>query len=438
MIKQETSPTTSPRHRGRRPVHPWAWIPSLYFAEGLPYVVVMSIAVVMYKRLGLGNAEIALFTSWLYLPWVIKPLWSPIVDVLRTKRWWILAMQILIGASLAGVAFSLRAPHGIQWSLAFFWLMAFSSATHDIAADGFYMLALDEHDQALNVGIRSTFYRIATIAGQGLLTMFAGVMEVYTRIPFKAWAITMGLTALLLLAIAAYHTLILPRPEDEKRQNLRPQMLFGGLLTTFTSFFKKPQILVALAFLLLYRFPEALLTKICPLFFLDKADAGGLGLTTAEVGIVQGTVGVIGLTLGGIFGGVAVAADGFRKWLLPMVLAISLPNAVYIFLAYYQPTSLAVINVAVFIEQFGYGFGFTAYMLYMIYFSRGASKTAHYAFCTGLMALGMMLPGMAAGWLQEATGYLNFFIIVMCLTPVTFLVASLIRVEPGFGKKENV
>ena len=415
----------------------WRWIPSLYFAEGIPNVVVMTIAVVMYKRLGLDNESVALYTSWLYLPWVIKPFWSPIVEMWRTKRWWIVVMQLLIGASMAGVAFTLRVPDYIQWTLAFFWLMAFSSATHDIAADSFYMLQLSPHDQALFVGIRSTFYRVATIAGQGVLIMFAGVLEVYTRQPVKAWSLTFWVAAAMFFLLFLYHKLTLPHPSTDVCRPVNPREQLGNMGRTFLTFFTKPHIVPALAFMLLYRFPEALLTKICPLFLLDKTSDGGLELTTSQIGFVQGTVGVIGLTLGGILGGIAVARDGFKKWLWPMVMSISLPNAVYIVLAYFQPESIHWAGVCVFVEQFGYGFGFTAYMLYLIYFSQGASKTAHYAFCTGFMALGMMLPGMMAGWLQEQLGYLNFFIVVMLLVPLTFIVSALVKVDDNFGKKEE-
>lgn len=413
---------------------PWTWVPSLYLAEGIPYVIVMQIAVVMYKRLGLSNTDIALYTSWLYLPWVIKPFWSPIVDRFRTKRWWIVTMQLVIGAGLAGVAFTLSLPSAVQWTLAFFWLMAFSSATHDIAADGFYMLGLSKKEQALYVGIRSTFYRIAMIAGQGLLVMLAGALEVYTRQPVKAWAITFYATAGLFFSLYAYHLLVLPRPKADHaaRHSVSP---FSDMGFTFRSFFAKPGIVVALCFMMLYRLPEALLVKICPLFLLDQVSEGGLALTTSELGMVQGTVGVIGLTLGGILGGVAVSVGGFRKWLWPMVLGISLPNVVYIILAYFQPESLFWVNVCVFVEQAGYGFGFTAYMLYLMYFSEGPSSTAHYAFCTGFMALSMMLPGMVAGWLQQQMGYLNFFILVVALVPFTFVVARFVKVDDDYGKK---
>lgn len=418
--------------------NPWAWIPTLYMAEGIPYVLVMTVATVMYKRLGLSNENIALYTAWLYLPWVIKPFWSPIVELLHTKRWWIIVMQIVIGAAMAGLAFSLHVASYIQWSLALFWLIAFSSATHDIAADGFYMLALNVKEQAFFVGIRSTFYRIASIFGSGLLIMFAGILE--TRFaPPVAWSFTFVLTAAIFLFFCLFHSKILPYADtDTGCKEIAWRNVASEFVGTFVSYFRKPQIIVALLFMLLYRLPEALLVKICPLFMLDQTGAGGLGLTTAEVGFVQGTIGVIGLTLGGILGGIVAERGGLRKWLWPMVLSITLPSAVYIPLAYFQPEGLTWVSMSVFFEQFGYGFGFTAYMLYLIYFSRGESSTAHYAFCTGFMALGMMLPSMGAGYLQQITGYLNFFIIDLVLCLLTFVVAALIKIDDDFdGENEE-
>ena len=415
---------------------PWSWVPTLYMAEGIPYVIVMTVATVMYKRLGLTNEQIALYTSWLYLPWVIKPFWSPVVELLRTKRWWIITMQLVIGAALAGLAFSLHVPAFVQWSLALLWLMAFSSATHDIAADGFYMLALTPREQAFFVGIRSTFYRIASILGSGLLIMLAGSLETRFR-PSEAWSMTFAFTAVLFLLFFLFHSRVLPHASaDVPHTGVDWRGVFSGFMKTFVSFFRKPQIVVALSFMLLYRLPEALLVKMCPLFMLDTPDHGGLGLGTGELGMVQGTIGVIGLTLGGILGGIAAERGGLRRWLWPMVLSITLPDAVYIGLAYFQPDGLTWVSLCVFVEQFGYGFGFTAYMLYLIYFSRGASSTAHYAFCTGFMALSMMLPGMAAGYLQERVGYLNFFIIAMVLCVLTFVVAALIKVDDDFGGED--
>lgn len=415
---------------------PWAWIPTLYFAQGLPYVAVMTISVIMYKRLGISNAELAFYTGWLNLPWVIKPLWSPFIDLIKTKRWWITWMQLLIGAGLAGIAFTIPTDYFFQLTLAVFWLMAFSSATHDIAADGFYMLGLSSHEQALFVGIRSTFYRIATIAGQGLLIMLAGHLEKTTNnIPFS-WSITFMVLAGLFLALWGWHQFILPRPDSDKTaREVSTSTLLQEFGATFVSFFRKKQAGIAILFMLLYRLPEAQLAKMSIPFLIDPVSEGGLGLTTEQIGFVQGTVGIIGLTLGGILGGIAVSRHGLKRWLWPMVWAISLPDIVYVYLSYVQPTSLMLVNTCVFIEQFGYGFGFTAYMLYLIYFADGEHKTAHYAICTAFMALGMMIPGMAAGWLQEVMGYQGFFIWIMACTLATFGVTALLKIDPQFGKK---
>lgn len=416
---------------------PWAWIPSLYFAQGLPYIAVMTISVIMYKRLGIGNAELAFYTGWLNLPWVIKPLWSPFIDLIKTKRWWIITTQILIGAGLAGIAFTIPTDYFFQLTLAIFWLLAFSSATHDIAADGFYMLGLDSHEQSFFVGIRSTFYRIATIAGQGLLIMMAGWLEKSTgEIPY-AWSATFFTLAGLFLILYGYHLKVLPRPDsDRPTANLSSGRLMQEFANTFISFFQKKGAGIAILFMLLYRFPEAQLAKMTIPFLIDPIEAGGLGLTTEEVGFVQGTVGIIGLTLGGILGGIAVSRDGLKRWLWPMVWAISLPDLVYVYLSYSQPESLFPVNLCVFIEQFGYGFGFTAYMLFLIYYANGEHKTAHYAICTAFMALGMMLPGMAAGWLQELMGYQHFFLWIMGCCAITFLVTAKLKIDPEFGKKK--
>ena len=609
--------------------NPWSWIPTLYFAEGLPYVAVMTISVILYKKLGISNTDIALYTSWLYLPWVIKPFWSPFVDLLKTKRWWIVAMQVLIGAGLGGVALTIPAPDAFRLSLCFFWLVAFSSATHDIAADGFYMLALRERDQALYVGIRSTFYRIATIVGQGLLVILAGTIEAHSGLPpvrfnvaagpqletrmasasgllpaapagaepsfqvlpqsltfcsapvpadsaralkllaeesnrrngftsgeatagqsaaaaggglsaferflrdtfgeaprkrllppednlvpavgiaavrlsappgegeeivlttaldrgdrsisliagerlvfvrsnwdrpaylvfqadpklrqpteagFRglsgniplAWSITFFLRAGFFIAIALSHRAILPAPAaDSHRPAANARSILRDFGATFAEFFRKPQALTAILFMLLYRLPEAQLVKLINPFLLDPVEKGGLGLTTGEVGFVYGTVGILGLTLGGIVGGLAAARGGLRRWLWPMAWSISLTCATFVYLAYAQPGSLWVINLCVFIEQFGYGFGFTAYMLYLMYFAEGERQTAHYAICTAFMALGMMLPGMMAGWLQELIGYRHFFIWVMICCAATIAVCAFIRIRPDYGKEEQ-
>lgn len=406
----------------------WAWVPSLYFAEGLPYVVVMTLSVILYKRLEVSNTEIALYTSWLYFPWVIKPLWSPFVDLIKTKRWWVYAMQLLIGAGMAGVAFMLPGDFFLKFTLAFFWLMAFSSATHDIAADGFYMLALDHEQQAFFIGIRNTFYRVAMLTGQGLLVMLAGWLELRTgKVPF-AWSLVFFILAGSFVALSLWHRYILPRPaSDALRKELSFQTIWGAFGRTFVSFFRKEGILPALLFMLTFRLGESQLVKLASPFLLDKRVDGGLALTTGEVGFAYGTVGVAALLLGGILGGMAIARKGLRHWLWPMTLAITLPNLVYLYMAYALPENLWVINTCVAIEQFGYGFGFTAYTMYLMLFADGAFKTSHYAISTGFMALGMMLPGMASGWIQEQLGYPHFFIWVMlCCLPV-FLVLPFLK-----------
>lgn len=621
----------------RKSKSPWTWIPSLYFGQGIPYVVVMTVAVIMYKRFGLSNTDIALYTSWLYLPWVIKPFWSPFVDILKTKRWWIVSMQLLIGAGLAGVAFTLPTPFYFQATIGFFWLLAFSSATHDIAADGFYMLALDDSEQSFFVGIRSTFYRLAMIVGQGLLIILAGTLEIMTgsepvllnvntsttiqteismddlpqiapssddkatfivypedlvintnKIPvdsltalrsraeqanisngfvkkseeqkdiekgdtytgeswwsqnvsdplgnfirtkfgekkdvildngnlvgnaslvairlnkapkegdeiilnttlsdgdkgitlvagerlifnsqnwdkpayalvqldpklnkkttatFKgisgniplAWSITFFILSGLFVTLFVYHNFILPRPKaDQGKAAHSPSDIAKEFGQTFSSFFTKKGIGLAIAFMLLYRLAEAMLVKLASPFLLDIREIGGLGLSTQEVGLVYGTVGVISLTLGGIIGGVVASQKGLKYWLWPMALSITLPNAAYLLLSYFQPESFLWINAAVAVEQFGYGFGFTAYMLYLIYFSNGEHKTAHYSICTGFMALGMMIPGMISGWLQELLGYNHFFIFIMITTIPTLLLVPFLKVDPEFGKRTKV
>jgi PAT family beta-lactamase induction signal transducer AmpG len=424
-------PDVRPTHRS-----PWLWVPTLYVAEGLPYVVVMTVSVILYKGFGVSNTDIALTTSWLYLPWVIKPLWSPVVDLLGTRRRWIWTTQLVVGAALAGVALAVPVPHFLRWTLAFFWLLAFDSATHDIAADGFYMLATTEREQAFFVGVRSLFYRVATIAGQGLLVMLAGTIQSRTGDLRLAWSVALGALGFLFLLFGLWHRFVLPCPAVDRPGEARQIPHFvRGFLGTFGSFFRKPRIAVLLLFLLLYRFGEAQLVKMVSPFLLDPRARGGLELTTTQLGFVYGTIGITALTLGGLLGGWVVSRQGLRAWLWPMLLAIHLPDAAFIYLAYAQPASLPVIQLCVAVEQFGYGFGFTAYLLYMIYISRGEHQTAHYAICTGFMALGMMIPGMWSGWLQDHIGYRHFFVWVILATVPSFLVVLGIPLERGFGRK---
>jgi PAT family beta-lactamase induction signal transducer AmpG len=415
--------------------HPWRWIPTLYFAEGLPYVAVMTLSVVLYKNLQVSNTDIALYTSWLYLPWVIKPLWSPLVDLYHTKRAWIVALQFVLGAGLAAIAWLLPGPGFFRATLAVFWLLAFSSATHDIAADGFYLLALPPHQQAAFVGVRSTFYRLAMIAGQGGLVWLAGYGTQQLGRPAPAWSGVFALLAAGFVVAAAFHFFVLPRPAADHATGAAARRPATEYLAVFAAFFRRRDLTVVLAFLLLYRFAEAQLLKLVPPFLLDPRAAGGLGLSTQQVGIIYGTVGAIALMLGGIVGGLAISRAGLKRLLWPMILAMYVPNVVFILLALFQPAQVAVIGAALAVEQFGYGFGFTAYLLYMMMVADGEHRTAHYAICTGFMALGMMLPGMGAGWLQEKLGYVNFFIWICVATIPSFLATASVRIDPHYGRQ---
>ena len=432
----------------RKKVSPWSWIPSLYFAEGLPYAIVMSLSLILYKKLGLSNTEITFYTGWLSLPWVIKPLWSPFVDIIKTKRIWILSMQLFLGAAFAGIAFFIPTTFFLQATLAVFFLIAFSSATHDIAADGFYMLALDEHEQSFFVGIRTTFYRLSTIFGQGFLVYLAGRLGnsnwVRGIAPENAtpyvWSLIFYFLAALFIGLFIYHRYILPKPDsDENRgKSKNTAQILNEFLATFLTFFQKQGIVVIILFLLFYRFSEAQLLKIVPLFLLDERSVGGLGLSTEEVGIANGIYGIVALTLGGILGGICISKKGLKYWLWWMVLSLNLPSLAYVYLSLVQPENLMLVNCAIFIEQFGYGFGSTAYVMYVVYVSKGIYKTAHYAICTAFMAFGMMIPGMFAGAVQKLMGYPNFFLWIMVATIPCFVVSAFVKIDPMFGKKNKL
>ena len=430
---------------------PASWIPTLYIAEGLPYFAVNVLAVRLYTRMGVGLKEMTFYTGFLYLPWVIKPFWSPFVDIFGTKRKWTLLMQFMIGICMAAIALALPFSFFFASTLAVFWLIAFFSATHDIAADGYYMLALTHHQQAAYVGLRNTFYRIASLIGQGGLVWLAGEMEERTggNIPLS-WMVVFGVLSFILLAIAIWDCAAMPVAEaDKPSYNKGVSDIFKEFGATFVTFFQKKNIVTALLFILLYRLPEALMLKVSAPFMLAERELGGLAMSTKDIGIVNGTVGVVALLAGGIVGGICIAVKGLKYWLWPMALALTLPCGVYCWMAMAQPTGLFWVSVAVAFEQFGYGFGFTAFMLYLIYFSTGQFKTSHYAFCTAFMALGMMLPGMAAGWLYEVLasvslfgtsgtqGYINFFWAVMVSSLFTYAACAMVKIDPSFGRKRG-
>lgn len=413
----------------------WAWVPVLYFTQGLPYVLVVTVSVIMYKKLGVSNEDIGLYTSILYLPWVLKPFWSPFVDLKSTKRKWFLSMQLLIAIALLGVGLSLPTNMFFVTSLACFWMAAFASATNDIASDGYYMIGLTEKKQSFFVGMRSTFYRLAMVTGEGLIVVLAGFLENKYGDNTKAWSITMSAAAFLMLVMTVANFFVTPKYESE---HIEEKEKPAGFLEVFSSFFKKPGIGIALAFILSYRLGESQLVKMASPFLLDSPDKGGLGYSTEQLGTIFGTAGVIFLSIGGILGGILISRDGLKKWMLPMVLSLNLPNILYAVLAMTNTTSVYAVTATVIFEKFGYGFGFAAFLMYLIYIAEGKSKTSHYAIATGFMALGMMLPGMISGYMQQWLGYDGFFVWVVIAALPALLLLKFIKYPADFGKKTTV
>ena len=437
-----------------RKISPWMWIPTLYFAEGIPYFLVNNISVIIFTTMRVPNGDMALFTSLLYLPWTIKPFWSPFVDIFKTKRWWVIAMQLLMTAAF--VLLTLTIPHPSADVIAsgqtpislftvmlfIFILVAFASATHDIAADGFYMLGLSEHEQASFVGIRSTFYRLSSIFGQGVLLVIAGILESRMNNIPVAWQLTLLITSVIFAILTLWHIFFVPRPANDisslssRGSQVSVRTIVREFIRTFITYFQKKGVFIAILFMLCYRLPEAFLIKMINPFLVAPLEKGGLALPTEDVGIVYGTIGILFLTIGGILGGWFASSRGLKGSLWWMVGCMTLPCLSFVYLSIFQPSNLVAIATSIAIEQFGYGFGFTAYMLYMMYFSEGEFKTAHYAICTGFMALSMMLPGMVAGYLQEAVGYVNFFLIVMLCCLATIGVSTLIKIDSSYGIKK--
>jgi len=544
---------------------PWSWVPTLYFFQGIPYSIVMVTSGLIYKTMGISIASFAFWTSILYLPWAIKPLWSPYIDVVSTKRKWVVWTQFLLAIAFIAVGIMMPLSFFYPVTLALFGLIAISSASHDIAADGFYMYALDQHKQAFFVGIRSTFYRLSKLTALGLLPVIAGLVLINTglkpltikvesvkleefvvfdpseininstggkpailvfpeevKIPIfqegksaidsaviylalsappepgetvvvnlsrrsgskdidlaknqsgrfeftsenwnkpvaarvkvnhnltgKAsadflitagnvafsWVVSLGTLGLILLLLAVYNKFMLPRPVENE---IKEKISWNVYREVFVSFFTKPGVIPALMFFLLYRFGEAQLFKIATPFLVDSRTAGGLGMSSAQYGIVYGTIGVAFLTLGGITGGITAAKYGLKKLILLMAFCMNLPISVYIYLSYVQPMpGDLLIYISIAIEQFGYGFGFTGYMLYMLhYVGESRFKTAEYAIATSLMALGMMLPGMISGSVKEALGYQHFFIYVIICSIPGIIAIKFLKIDPGFGKKK--
>ena len=424
---------------------PWYWIPVLNFASGLPYAIIISVSVIMYKNLGINNEDIGIYTSLLYLPWVIKPLWSPFIDLYSTKRKWFLSMQLLISLAFLIVGLTIPLSNFFVISLAVFWVAAFASASNDVASDGFYMLALEKEQQSFFLGIRSTFYRLSMLTGNGLIVVIAGYLEQEYGDKQKAWSYTMIVVGLIMTVITIYNYFTTPKIEVETAETKITETNSAvsktewvpnkSFTAVFASFFQKKQIGIALAFILLFRLGESQLLKMLTPFLIDPITAGGMGLTTQDVGVIYGTFGVLALTVGGILGGIVISRDGLGKWMLPMILAMHLPIIGFILLSHFHPSSVYYVYLTIIAEQFGYGFGFAAFMMYLIYLADGESKTSHYSIATGFMALGMMLPGMLSGYIQEYLGYGNFFIWVFIATIPGLILSRFLIFPFDFGKK---
>jgi len=412
---------------------PWYWIPVLNFASGFPYAIILSVSVTMYKSLGIDNKDIGMYTSLLYLPWVIKPLWSPFIDLYSTKRKWFLAMQLMISIAFLIVGLTIQMNNFFILSLAIFWMAAFASASNDVASDGFYMLSLTKDQQSLFLGLRSTFYKLSWVTGNGLIVIIAGYLELKYGNKNKAWSYTMIIVALVMALLTIYNYYFTPKVEDQNsKTNTESKASFG---VVFSTFFKKKQIGLVLSFVLLLRLGESQLLAMLKPFLMDDRIKGGMALTTEDVGIIYGTFGVIALLIGGTLGGIVISRDGLQKWMLPMILTMHLPIIGFILLAYFHPFSVYYVYTTVMVEQFGYGFGFSAFMMFLIYVAEGESKTSHYSIATGFMALGMMLPGMLSGYIQEYLGYASFFIWVLCATIPGLILSRFLIFPSDFGKK---
>jgi PAT family beta-lactamase induction signal transducer AmpG len=418
---------------------PWWWVPSLYFAQALPNVFVVTVSTYAYTRMGISAVLIG-YTSWLALPWMFKPLWSPIVELFGTERRWVWSTEYLASAAFAVVAAGYLSEHFFWWTAAGYALLAVASATHDIAADGFYMRVLSSHHQTWFAGIRSVAFRGGWIYVEFALVGLSGLMMRQGYEPALAWAVTHGVAAVTFFLLAAYHSIVLPAARVTKRAANRSLIdVFHQTRLIFTRFVAEIPLASALPFLLLYRFAEAQLVKFAPKFLLDERAVGGLGFLEEQIALVNGAFGIGALLAGGVLSGFLAARDGLRAWLWPMAVMLNVPNVAYLALAYYQPENLFYVGLGVVVEKFGYGFGFTGYMLYMLYLARGEHQTSFYAICTGFMTLGLIVPGSLAGWPLEWLGYTGFFTWILIATIPSFMVTWIVyrRMDQQFGRKES-
>ncbi len=408
-----------------RKIRPAFWVPTLYFAEGLPFVTINVVSVLMYKSMKVPDAKIAFFTTLVILPWTLKPLWGPLLEMFKTKKYFVLATQFAGGVGFGLLALTLRLPNFFQYSLVLLAIIAFNGATHDIAADGVYINVLSGKEQAEYVGWQGAFYNVAKVLSQGAFVYVAGQLETSVGVT-EAWMIVMAIFGGIMILLSLYHSRMLP-VGGESGQVKTAHEAFGTFWDVVKTFFEKKYIGWGIVFIILYRFAEGQAMKIVPLFMRAERAVGGLGLSTSQIGIIYGFFPPAAFILGSMLAGYFIAKRGLRKSLLVLCALFNIPFAVYAFLAFVQPDSLLTIGTAVVFEYFGYGFGFVGLTLYMMQqIAPGKYKMAHYAFATGVMNLGLMIPSALSGFVSDFLGYKHFFLWVMVATIPSFLVAWLV------------
>ncbi len=416
---------------------PWWWVPTTYICEGVPSAMAVTISTLIYKDLNVPNETIAFWTSWIAVPWAIKPLWSPVVDLYGTKRNWLRWTQVALGIAFAMLMLQITQTNFFYPSLLLWFGIVFISATHDIACDGTYLLGLNPSQQAWFSGIRSTFFRGGLLVGTAAMPYLVGKLQAAKYSNGESWSLAIASIACLFFFLSFWHSHVLPTPIGDRPSSPTKKESSTPFLEIFLSFFKQKKIVIILAFLLLYRLGESQLVKIAALFLKDPTTVGGIGLTNDQFGISYGTFGICGLLAGGLLSGILVSRDGFKKWILWMTIAINVPDLLYVYMAYYQPNDYFLITSFICIEQIGYGFGFTGYMIFMMSCAKGEYKAAHYAIATGFMTLGMLLPGMMSGYIQKFLGYPLFFVWVCIATIPGFLLIPFLPIDPEFGKRKK-
>jgi PAT family beta-lactamase induction signal transducer AmpG len=413
--------------------YPLTWIATVYFAMGLPFVALAQASSLMFKNLGISDTQIALWTSLIMIPWTFKPLWSPILEMFRTKKIFVVTTQMVTGISFALVAFSLHLPDFFAYAIAFMAIIAFSGATHDIATVGVYLNELNPQQQSKYVGWQGAFYNIAKIFSGGALVYVAGELEKTMGVTM-AWTIVMLIYALIMILLSIYHMKFLPLGQSAVEDVRSLSEGWRTLKDVAISFFQKKNIVMSILFVIFYRFAEGFAIKIAPLFLKADVADGGLGLSTSQIGMIYGVVGSAAFVLGSILAGNMTSRRGLKKSLLLLCASFNLPFAVYFFLSHYQPDNIFLISSAIAVEYFGYGFGFVGLILYIMQqISPGKYKTAHYAFADGIMALGFMLPSMLSGYFSDLLGYKTFFVMVLVATIPSFIVTIL----APFNNKEE-